>query len=38
MMSALRKSPFACRKFSTAGSHRRQDSAMNSLRSALTGA
>jgi len=36
MNRALRKSPFACRMSSKAGCGRRQGSAMNSLRSALT--
>jgi hypothetical protein len=36
MKPALRKSPFACWMFSKAGCGRRQGSAMNSLRSALT--
>jgi hypothetical protein len=38
MTSALRKSPFSCRMFSRAGCGRRQGSAINSLRSALTAA
>jgi hypothetical protein len=36
MKSVLRKSPFACRMFSRAACGRRQGSAINSLRSALT--
>ena len=36
MNRALWKAPFACRMFSKAGCGRRQGSAMNSLRSALT--